>query len=81
MIDIRSLTFTYPGQATPVFQTLDWRVGRGQYACILSLVTTSDASPAYFKEQLRVHEKLAHVTVEVNNTHAPNLFEADHVSD
>jgi ABC-type nitrate/sulfonate/bicarbonate transport system ATPase subunit len=30
MIEIRSLTFTYPGQATPVFHTLDWRVGRGE---------------------------------------------------
>jgi cation diffusion facilitator family transporter len=43
-----------------------WRVGKGKYACILSLVTTGDVAPDYFKQQLTVHDELVHVTVEVN---------------
>ena len=43
-----------------------WRVGKGKYACILSLVTREDAEPEHFKRQLSVHEELVHITVEVN---------------
>lgn len=43
-----------------------WRVGKGKFACILSLVTEANASPETFKRQLRVHEELAHISVEVN---------------
>lgn len=43
-----------------------WRVGRGKYACIVSVVTSADASPDYFRRQLGAHEELVHVTVEVN---------------
>ena len=32
-----------------------WRVARGQYACILSLATSSDATPGYFKQLLGIH--------------------------
>ena len=42
-----------------------WRVGKGKYACILSLVS-DQADPDYFKRQLGVHEELVHITVEVN---------------
>jgi NitT/TauT family transport system ATP-binding protein len=35
MIEIRCLTFTYPGQARPVFQTLDWRVEQGEAWAII----------------------------------------------
>jgi cation diffusion facilitator family transporter len=45
-----------------------WRVGKGKYACILSLATADDASPDFFRERLSIHEELVHVTVEVNNT-------------
>jgi cation diffusion facilitator family transporter len=44
-----------------------WRVGKGKYACILSLVTSSQATPEFFKQQLRIHEELVHITVEVND--------------
>lgn len=44
-----------------------WRVGRGQYACILSLATSSDATPGYFKQLLGIHEELVHITVELHN--------------
>lgn len=43
-----------------------WRVGKGKYACIVSLATTADATPDDFKKQLAVHEELVHISVEVN---------------
>lgn len=43
-----------------------WRVGKGKYACILSLATDKDISPGYFKKQLSVHEELAHISIEIN---------------
>jgi len=56
--------------ASPVPATLCdlhvWRVGKGKYACIVSLATAGAVGPDYFKQQLRVHEELAHISVEVN---------------
>ena len=43
-----------------------WRVGKGKYACILSLVATGDAIADDFRRQLSIHQELVHVTVEVN---------------
>ncbi len=43
-----------------------WRVGKGQYACILSLATDHPLSADHVRQQLSVHEELAHITVEVN---------------
>ena len=43
-----------------------WRVGKGKYACILSLVATGDVIADDFRRQLSIHEELVHVTVEVN---------------
>jgi cation diffusion facilitator family transporter len=43
-----------------------WRVARGKYACIVSVVTSADASPDYFRSRLGFHEELVHITVEVN---------------
>jgi len=43
-----------------------WRVGKGKYACILSLITSNALESGYFKEQLRIHEELVHISVEVN---------------
>lgn len=48
-----------------------WQVGKGKYACILSLATTADVAPDYFKQALAVHEELVHVTVELNRTARP----------
>lgn len=48
-----------------------WRVGKGKYACILSLTTTEDAAPDDFKRQLSIHEELVHISVEVNR-HRPS---------
>ncbi|WP_416758851.1 CDF family Co(II)/Ni(II) efflux transporter DmeF [Roseateles sp. So40a] len=45
-----------------------WRVGRAQYACIVSLVTDSPlARPDEVRRLLSVHEELVHVTVEINH--------------
>lgn len=43
-----------------------WRVGKGKYACVLSLATRAEASPDYFRNCLSIHEELVHITVEVN---------------
>ena len=43
-----------------------WRVGKGKFACILSLVTDNDVSPEYFKKQLNIHEELVHISIEIN---------------
>jgi Co/Zn/Cd efflux system component len=45
-----------------------WRVGRAKYAVVLSVTTPSLVDSEYFRRALRVHEELAHVTVEVVKT-------------
>ncbi|MFO1407837.1 MAG: CDF family Co(II)/Ni(II) efflux transporter DmeF [Steroidobacteraceae bacterium] len=42
-----------------------WRVGKGKYACILSLEGDSSVDPEDVRRRLAVHEELVHVTVEV----------------
>jgi len=58
--------------ASPIPATISdlhvWRVGKGQFACVLSLVTQLPATPDYFKAQLAIHEELVHVTVELHQT-------------
>jgi cation diffusion facilitator family transporter len=45
-----------------------WRVGKGNYACILSLLTCdTTAGPDDFRRQLQIHEELVHITVEINH--------------
>ena len=43
-----------------------WRVGRGKYACLVSLVTTERVDAAHFRDALGIHEELVHVTVEID---------------
>ena len=43
-----------------------WRVGKGQYASIVSLSVDHAVAPDYFRRQIGVHEELVHITVEVN---------------
>ncbi len=50
-----------------------WRVGKGKYACIISLAVTDAVEPDYFRRQLSIHEELVHVTVEVNQHGQSNL--------
>lgn len=57
-------------EASPVKAILSdlhvWRVGKGKYACILSLATDNEISPEYFKQQLSIHEELVHISIEIN---------------
>lgn len=48
-----------------------WRVGKAQYACILSLCAEAAATPQDFRAQLDIHPELVHVTVEINTLNAP----------
>jgi len=43
-----------------------WRVGRANYACVLSVSTPSDKDADYFRKALGVHAEVAHATIEVD---------------
>lgn len=43
-----------------------WRVGRGKFACVLSVEADGAVSPDEIRLLLAQHEELTHVTVEVN---------------
>jgi cation diffusion facilitator family transporter len=43
-----------------------WRIGKGSYACILSVDTSAPVSPEYFRSALLAHTEIVHLTVEVN---------------
>ncbi len=44
-----------------------WRVGRGAYACALTLVTHDEQlTPTQVREWLAVHEEIAHATIEIH---------------
>ena len=60
-----------------------WRVGKGKFACILSLSVADPAKPEYFREQLSIHEELVHVTVEVtqHKEHPAVLLKSAHWRD
>ncbi|TXT29485.1 MAG: cation diffusion facilitator family transporter [Planctomycetota bacterium] len=42
-----------------------WRVGRAHFACIVAVVSREPHTADDYREQLRPHEELVHVTVEV----------------
>ena len=50
-----------------------WRVGKGKYACILSLAVMDAVQPDYFRRLLGIHEELVHVTVELNQRTQSNM--------
>lgn len=68
--EIKEVIDASPIQAT-ICDLHVWRVGKGKYACLVSLATGEDVEPDYFKKQLRVHEELVHISVEVNRLPAP----------
>jgi len=43
-----------------------WRIGSGQLAGIISIVTPNPQAPEYYKHLLSEYEELVHITVEVN---------------
>ncbi|MBI3771796.1 MAG: CDF family Co(II)/Ni(II) efflux transporter DmeF [Gammaproteobacteria bacterium] len=56
-----------------------WRVGKGKYACILSLIVNADSNDdaEYYQKQLGIHEELVHITVEIKNQQKPVDLEAE----
>jgi cation diffusion facilitator family transporter len=45
-----------------------WRVGRAQYAVVVTVTTASSETGEYFRRALAVHDELVHVTVEVDRS-------------
>lgn len=45
-----------------------WRVGRGKYACVISISASSSTTPNEVRKLLSIHKELVHVTVEINNS-------------
>ena len=65
--EIREVVDALPGGATQVTDLHVWRVGTGEYACALSVLTHDEAlTPLAVREALGVHEELVHVTVEIH---------------
>ncbi len=54
-------------QPTTVRDLHVWRVGKGKYACILSLATGAVLDARMVRRALSVHEELVHVTVELSH--------------
>ena len=49
-----------------------WRVGRDSFSAVVCVVADHPLSPAAYRERLREHEELVHVSIEVNRCpHAP----------
>ena len=44
-----------------------WKVGKGKYACILSLLSPSAISADEIRRKLSIHEELVHISVEINS--------------
>ncbi|MCE1114640.1 MULTISPECIES: CDF family Co(II)/Ni(II) efflux transporter DmeF [Pseudomonas] len=63
--EIREVVAQLPAAAT-ITDLHVWRVGKDQYACIVSLATVGTLSADSVRQALGVHEELAHITVEVN---------------
>jgi len=64
--DVREVVSGLPG-APQIADLHVWRVGKRQYACILSIVTAEAVEPSAVRKALSIHEALVHVTVEVNH--------------
>ena len=63
--EVREVVSTLPG--SPSLRDLHvWRVGKGKYACIVSLDADDEGlREETVREALQVHEELVHVTVEI----------------
>jgi cation diffusion facilitator family transporter len=62
--EVRDVVADLPG--APRLRDLHvWRVGRGKYACIVSLGAEDGLQADAVREALSVHEELVHVTVEI----------------
>ena len=64
--EVREVVGTLP-QPTVIRDLHVWRVGKGKYACILSLATEADLDAQAVRQALAIHEELVHVTVEITS--------------
>jgi cation diffusion facilitator family transporter len=67
--EIREVVAAHPewGGQVAIQDLHVWRVGRGQYACILALASqAAGLTPAEVHACLAVHEEIVHLTVEIN---------------
>jgi Co/Zn/Cd efflux system component len=62
--EVREALRSLPGPAT-LRDLHVWRVGKGKYACIVSIETDAEFAAVEVRRQLAVHEELVHVTVEI----------------
>jgi cation diffusion facilitator family transporter len=64
--EIRDVITSLPGGATQITDLHVWRVGTGQYACALAVLTHDpELSPRIVRTALGIHEEIVHVTVEI----------------
>ena len=64
--EVREVVAALPGP--PRLRDLHvWRVGKGKYACIVSLGADDALTAEAVREALGVHEELVHVTVEIES--------------
>ena len=62
--EVRDVVAALPG-APRLHDLHVWRVGKGKYACIVSLGVDDELRAREVREALSVHEELVHVTVEI----------------
>jgi TctA family transporter len=55
--------------ADTLVATLTAADGKGKYACIVSLATSSLITADQMRQQLSIHDELVHATVEINLLH------------
>jgi cation diffusion facilitator family transporter len=64
VMEVRDVVASLPG--APRLRDLHvWRVGKGKYACIVSLGAADELRAGEVRDALGVHEELVHVTVEI----------------
>ena len=64
--EVRAVVQDLP-QPTALRDLHVWRVGKGKYACIVSIATGTQITAETVRHRLAVHEELVHVTVEVGD--------------
>jgi cation diffusion facilitator family transporter len=62
--EVREVVASLP-QPTALRDLHVWRVGKGRYACIVSVTTGAGLDAEFVRDALAIHEELVHVTVEV----------------
>jgi cation diffusion facilitator family transporter len=63
--EVRDVVATLPG-APRLHDLHVWRVGKGKYACIVSLGAGDELRSEEVRSALAVHEELVHVTIEID---------------